>query len=66
MRYVFISLAIGLMMSLSGCMSDNYDYVSSFQPDYYNNSGLQFGYTAGQKDHQLRDLSGFRTRQLRP
>ncbi len=33
MRYIFVSLAIGLSVPLSGCMSDNYGYVSDFQPN---------------------------------
>lgn len=64
MRYVFIPLAIGLVMPLSGCMSNNYDYVSAFQPNYYNDSGgLKLGYTTGQR--HLRDLNGLHDRELR-
>lgn len=63
MRYVFIPLVFGLMMPLSACMSDNYDYVSSFQPDYYNDTGLRFGYATGQR--HLRDFSDPHDRELR-
>lgn len=56
MRHVLASLVIGLSALLSGCMSDNYDYVSAFQPNYYNDSGLRLGYATGPHAHHLRDL----------
>ncbi|MCX8572445.1 hypothetical protein [Aminobacter sp. MET-1] len=56
MRYIFVSLAIGLSVPLPGCMSDNYGYVSDFQPNYYNDYGLKFGYATGPQGHHLRYL----------
>lgn len=40
MRYVLVAAAFGLSAPLSGCTSDNMDYVGVFQPGFYNSYGL--------------------------
>lgn len=64
MRYILVSLTIGLLAPLSGCMSDNYDYVTAFQPSYYG-EGISFNYATGQKELRLRELRGAPDRDLR-
>lgn len=39
MRYVLFSMAFGLLAFASGCTSDNRDYMSVFQPNYYSDMG---------------------------
>ncbi|WP_378944516.1 hypothetical protein [Mesorhizobium sp. ANAO-SY3R2] len=76
MRYVLIAAAFGLSAPLSGCTSDNMDYVGAFQPGYYNAYGLPLNfngyqsyrsgsYSSGYRIHQGQGFHGGELRRLR-
>lgn len=65
MRYVLISMALGLVTAISGCTSDNIDYTGITQPNYYfDEGGLPFTdngyykqrYYAGPRYYSLRHI----------
>lgn len=73
MRYVLVAAAFGLSAPLSGCTSDNMDYVGVFQPGYYSDySGIPLDfnayrsrrYTSGYSIHDSRGFQGGELRRL--